>query len=138
MTINWTDNLKTGIDAIDYQHQLLFETINKLDGAKTDKITFLEVVIELQIYISEHFNTEEKFMNSSGYSDYYPHKESHEKFIIEYKEKFKQMLQDESIEIAPELIIFVENWLSAHYTNEDVKMADYLNKYYTNINKINI
>lgn len=131
MAITWNDDLKTGIDIIDYQHQLLFETINKLSAAKKNKTIFLQVLVELQIYISEHFQTEEIFMKSSGYDDYVSHKKGHKKFSTNYKENFKQMLDNiDFIKIAPDLIIFVEEWLSEHYTNEDVKMAKYLHEYY--------
>lgn len=130
MTIVWNNDLKTGIDVIDYQHQLLFETINKLHEAQKNKTVFLQVLVELMIYISEHFETEENFMKTSGYVYYISHKECHEKFSSCYKERLNQICDNDFIKIPPELIIFVEDWLMEHYTNEDLKMAKYLQEYY--------
>lgn len=130
MTIVWNDDLKTGINAIDYQHKLLFETINKLSDVEKKKGIFYEVLVELQVYVSEHFSTEEKFMSSSGYHDYMHHKKCHDDFIVKYKEFFEKIISiDNMIKLVPELITFIESWLNDHYTNEDVKMASYLNKH---------
>lgn len=129
MTIVWNDDLKTGIDVIDYQHKLLFETINKLHDSQKNKTIFFQVLVELLVYISEHFQTEENFMKTSGYADYVVHKKSHEKFSIGYKEKLKQFVDNDFLEMPFELINFVEDWFNGHYANEDVKMAKYLKIY---------
>lgn len=126
MPIAWSDDLKTGIAIIDYQHQLLFEIIAKLSDAKQKTSTFLEFIIELKIYTSEHFVTEESFMIKYDYPEYSQHKKMHDNFILNYKEKIIPLLEKKSFEIVPELVMFVEEWLVNHYSNEDVKMARYL------------
>lgn len=129
MVIEWTDNLKTGITVIDEQHEGLFKTVNKLEKAKTSKSAFYEILIELQTYIKLHFATEEKYMKYTGYSELDSHKACHEKFVKDYKNILKKVSElDNVMDIGPELITFVQDWILHHYTNEDVKMADYLNK----------
>lgn len=138
MPIIWSDSLKTGIDVIDFQHQRLFETINKLNKVKTIKMTFYEVLLELRVYVSEHFKAEEKFMECSKYPEYSHHKECHDNFVEEYKNFFKKIMQSSDvIEHADEMILFVENWIEQHYTYEDIRMADYLKKYFKIIMKLN-
>ena len=113
MTIIWNDNLKTGIEVLDNQHQLLFETINKLDDAKKDKFTFYEILSKLRVYIREHFNTEENFMNSSDYPGYAHHRAVHDDFVVYYKEFFRKLaMSGNALDLAPEFILFVEKWLS--------------------------
>lgn len=127
MTITWTDDLKTGISIIDEQHQEIFKTANKLEKAKENKSTFYEVLIELQTYISLHFSTEEKYMEYTDYYDFAKHKACHDKFVEDYKNILKKVYQRDVMDVGPELIAFVENWITEHYSNEDVKMAAYLN-----------
>lgn len=128
MTIVWSDDLKTGINVIDEQHQGLFETANKLEKAKTNKDDFYEILIELQTYTTLHFATEEKYMKYTGYPEFDNHKTCHDKFINDYKNSLKKIAKyDNIMDICPELINFVESWIMTHYTKEDVKMAAYLN-----------
>lgn len=129
MTIEWSDELKTGISAIDEQHQQLFETINRLNDLKKDKESFLRILIELHTYVSEHFKTEEEYMLYVDYPDYKAHKLAHDEFAENYKKTLLNFKGENGIlELAPALIELVENWLLTHYKNEDVKMAAFLNK----------
>lgn len=125
--IIWDDNLKTGIAIIDEQHQLLFETINKLNKFKETKDNFHEVLFDLQAYVSVHFNTEETYMKCLNYPDYSNHKACHDKFVDDCT---RILNKNETVNafagIAEELVVFVEDWIQNHYTNEDVKMASYI------------
>lgn len=128
MTIEWNDNLKTGISTIDEQHYELFETINKLEKCKTSESIFYKVLSDLNRYISVHFVTEEDYMKHTGYPKYKQHKECHEKFSADLKKLLKVNSSKSSImDSRIELIDFVENWLKNHYENEDVEMAAFLN-----------
>jgi hemerythrin len=133
MPVSWDDNLKTGVILIDIQHQLLFDTINKFDEAKNNKQDFWEVLVSLQKYVTEHFSTEEWFMKDSNYPDYESHKVCHDKFIQDYEKLLDQIIQSRDImHLADPMIIFVENWITSHYTNEDVKMAAHLKEHFKN------
>lgn len=135
MTIEWNDNLKTGILIIDQQHQSLFEIINKLNRFKESKKGFYELLLELQNYASTHFKTEEEYMHYMNYPDLNHHKECHEKFVQDFRTLLKKISTVDNItELGPEFINFVENWIKQHYTEEDVKMASFIN---TNRLKIN-
>lgn len=135
MAIIWNDNLKTGITIIDEQHQLLFETINKLDKFKESSDSFNEILFDLQDYVSLHFITEEKYMKNLWYSDYDNHKFCHDKFVADCKKILKKRSTAENFkDIEVEFIIFVENWIKEHYTNEDVKMASYISKNHLSAN----
>ena len=127
MTISWNDNLKTGIHDIDEQHQQLFETINKLEKFKESNIGLKDVLVELQTYMLRHFKTEEEYMRYTNYPDYTAHKNAHDKVLEDYREIMKKDLAtDFALNPRMELTTFIEDWLTDHYTNTDVKMADYI------------
>lgn len=129
MPIDWNDNLITGIAVIDEQHESLFKTINKLEKSKDSREVFYEVLIELKTYMLLHFNTEEKYMRDTAYSEYEEHKDCHDKFVTDFKKLFKKISSQGSVlDSREELINFIENWIENHYTNEDVKLAKFLTK----------
>lgn len=128
MTVVWNENLKTGISKIDEQHQQLFETVNKLGAFQKSKAVFNEVLIELRTYINAHFKTEEEYMTYTVYPDYKHHKACHDKFVADFRDILKKNSTVESIvDLGPELVGFLENWLNNHYKDEDVELAKHIN-----------
>lgn len=129
MTIEWNDNLKTGISKIDEQHKALFETAIKLDKSKEDESLFYSVLSDLKEYIYLHFSTEEEYMRYTDYPDYESHKACHDDFAKNLSEILKiNSLNGSIMDSRFEIIEFVENWMTNHYSNEDVKMAEHLKK----------
>lgn len=128
MRLLWNDKLRTGITVIDDQHQSLFKLIEKLDLSKEDESIFYEVLVAFQRYISVHFESEEEYMKYAEYPDYKHHKRTHDNLIRDFRELLKNKSTDSSIiDSRIEIIEFMENWIEKHYTDEDVKMAEYLN-----------
>ncbi len=128
MVILNTENLITGIDIIDEQHQALFKLINNLDEISKSKQNFHSALLELQIYVSNHFKTEEEYMRYMSYPDFSNHKDCHDKFIKDYKTLLKKLSSAENqLDLAMEFTEFVETWIQEHYTNVDVKMAEFIN-----------
>lgn len=127
MVILNTENLITGIDIIDEQHQALFKLINNLDNFKSSKDGFRQILLELQTYVSNHFKTEEEYMHYMSYPDFPHHKECHEKFIKDYKLLLKKLsAADKYSDVSSEFIEFIEDWIQEHYNNVDVKLAEYI------------
>lgn len=125
--IQWSDNLKTGIAVIDEQHQQLFDMISNLDRFITSKDTFLVAIIALQTYVSTHFKTEEDYMKCVNYPDYENHKARHDKFVEDYKVLLKKRnTVNGFLDLGPEFVSFLENWVTEHYANEDVRMASFI------------
>jgi len=129
VTIIWDDNLKTGISIIDDQHQSLFAAINKLNSFNSDKALFLEALVELQIYVFYHFKTEEDYMVYVNYPEFQSHKKAHDDFVKNYRSVVKKFNNKDGIEdLSTDLINLFETWVKKHYSDEDVKMAEFLNK----------
>lgn len=129
MAITWNDNLRTGITVIDDQRRLLFMLLKDLDKYKFNKNNFYEVLFELQAYLLVHFCTEEEYMRYLIYPDYKHHKACHDKFLEDFKKILKKTtVVDNITDLGPESVVFIENWIQEHYTNEDLKMANYINE----------
>lgn len=122
-----SENLLTGIDIIDEQHQALFKLINNLDKFKESNDSFHQALLELQNYVSNHFKSEEEYMRYMFYPEYPHHKACHDNFVKEYKSLLIKLSQaNEPVELGGEFIQFIEVWIKEHYANEDVKMAEYI------------
>lgn len=133
MTLRWSDDLKTGIEIIDKQHLNIFDSIAKLDEFKTNNQVFYSILIDIINYAATHFSTEEEFMRNTGYPDFKHHKSCHDEFTSKLKKMLNITSDSVSImDVAPHIVEFVGDWITQHYTNEDVKMAAFLK----NANKV--
>lgn len=127
MTLEWNNNLLTGIAEIDNQHKLLFELINKLGNKCSSKTDFFNVYAELQAFVGIHFKTEENYMRYLNYPEYETHKGCHDNFVYEVKLILKNKISGDDFSVfSSKLVETFENWLMTHYTDEDVKMAEYI------------
>lgn len=127
MPIEWNDNLKTGIQIIDEQHQELIVMLNRFGRFRCGKECFNEAFKELEDFANIHFKTEEDIMISLNYPKYEEHKNCHDEFIKkinEFKEKIK--LHKHTHELGEEIIEFGGSWITHHYSNEDVELVKYL------------
>lgn len=127
MFIEWNDNLKTGIPIIDEQHQELIVMLNRLGRFREGRNSFNKALTDLQDYINIHFRTEEEYMISTKYPDYDKHKASHEQLICELKKHLNDIDKVENIyELGLKLCALVGNWIIDHYSDEDVKLVNYI------------
>ena len=130
MSIEWDENLKTGISIIDEQHQELLVMLNRLSRFRCGKENLIDAFNELQDYADIHFKTEEDCMISTKYSEYDGHKSCHDKFVEDLEIIRKKIDSTENIcDLGDELFHFVEDWIINHYSNEDVKLASYIKKH---------
>lgn len=117
--IVWTNDLNTGIEVIDHQHQRIVDYINQLDDIleKNDMDEVQGVLDELVDYTLSHFTFEESLMEEAGYPFIKAHKKVHELFvrrINNYLQRFK-MGED----ITEELLHTLKAWLLNHIRNDD-------------------
>jgi hemerythrin len=127
MIIKIDESLITGIKDIDEQHRLLFEAINRLSE---DQISFDQIratMLDLEKYACEHFDTEEKYMHKYNYSDINDHAQKHRDFLEKFK-KIKILFDADNFsqEFLIELRTFLVQWITTHYKETDVKLADFL------------
>ena len=87
--IDWKDDFKTGIAALDYEHREMINLINELyidlagDGSRENIVAFLG---EVYARIAAHFALEESVMRERRYDGLPVHKLDHERLLDEIRE----------------------------------------------------
>jgi hemerythrin len=80
MNIEWKDSYRIGDEAIDRQHQELFELANAMFVA-ADQAALRLCTIKLFKHVREHFADEEALMKRVGFPGYQGHVESHNRIL---------------------------------------------------------
>lgn len=125
---------RTGIKAVDQQHQRLVDMVNQLDDVRKalyqtrehKKQAVGSVVTEMVDYTISHFAFEESLMEDAQYKFYNAHKRIHGLLIQragEYKERFAS-----GEDIADELYDVLNRWLYNHIRNDDRAFAPAVKK----------
>ncbi|MDX9874403.1 MAG: bacteriohemerythrin [Spongiibacteraceae bacterium] len=133
MPVVWSEDLNTGIDVIDSQHQRIVDYINQLEkhmhGGDRDAIK--GVLLDLVDYTQSHFTFEESLQEEAGYRYAKPHQRVHQLFIRrinEYCDRF-----DLGQDIAEELHQVLVTWLLNHIRRDD---QDYVGAVKENMLKV--
>jgi len=122
----WDDSLTFHIGKIDRQHQQLIQTITKLEKAMRkgeSRAVMSEIFNELNVFLTEHFQTEENLFDSIPYSDAASHKEKHRDFIRKVN-RFMQEFEEEKIGLAVDVMNFMCDWVVNHIKSVDRGYAD--------------
>ncbi|MGD0281668.1 MAG: bacteriohemerythrin [Dissulfurispiraceae bacterium] len=126
----WSDELSAGFEEIDVQHKELIALIRKLSVKvdKKDRLQQVGLAVDfLRDYIVKHFEMEEWYMETYGYTDRYDHKAQHEKFIEDFEEhqkRFHQNIADDRM--ALEIRGWLYNWLHKHIATTDKDLGKFL------------
>lgn len=123
--IEWTPDLKVGVEKVDEQHKKLFQLIDDFYANIQSKSPMerMEVLISaMKEYSVFHFSEEESLMLKAGYADYAVHKQQHDAFIAkvdDYTNRFKSGKLILSVEITN----FIKEWLVKHISVMDKAYA---------------
>ena len=123
--IVWYDSYKIGVDFIDKEHQQLFSTMNKLlrlseNEAKSEWVC-REGVKYLKNHTTEHFEHEEKYMQSIQYGEYEIHKRLHDDFRYKTLPALEEEMEETkySAESIRHFLSVCIGWVVAHTQTED-------------------
>ncbi|OGV55687.1 MAG: hypothetical protein A2017_03130 [Lentisphaerae bacterium GWF2_44_16] len=130
--LQMTDQLRTGVELIDRQHEEFFARANQLlkKCNRTDALNENEINQTLDfiwIYIIEHFATEEELMNNYEYPAVEVHKRAHASFKKRYM-SYREQIQKSGIEqdTMKKLMFFMRDWFFRQIVTHDIKMAEFL------------
>lgn len=130
MTIQWTDELATGVSVIDDQHKQLFARINTLLEACSrgrGKEELGRVIQFLEDYVITHFSEEEMRMKQHAYPDYSSHRALHVKFIRNFKDLKEQFMTDgPAVDVVIKTNHIVVDWLTTHIKRVDKALGSFL------------
>ena len=123
----WKDNFKLNVSAIDSEHQKLFLIAQKaLSYSGQNKINHVKnTILELYNYMKQHFENEEKYMESIAYPLYEEHKILHEDIIKQMNDFIKLLPKMKIEEFERKLIEYMDIWLVNHIVYEDKKLAQF-------------
>lgn len=125
----WSARYSVKVNAMDAQHKRLFEIINELYTAVRSghgKDVAGGVLRHLIDYTVQHFAAEEKLMEQNGYPSLAAHRAEH-RALTDKVLAFKKDFDGGAVGITPELMSFLQNWLTNHIQTVDQKYGDFLN-----------
>ncbi|WP_297422023.1 bacteriohemerythrin [Clostridium sp.] len=128
--IKWKEDYNLGVKHIDEQHEKLFEiadrALNLLKNEfivdKYDKI--IEILVELKEYTIFHFKSEEDYMSSIGYKNFFSHKVEHENFINAVNNIDLNAIDADQDESVKKILEFVVDWIDKHILNQDKSIVE--------------
>lgn len=130
MTIQWSEDLATGLPRIDAQHQELFGRINNLLEACNKgkgKEEVRTVIKFLEDYVVTHFAEEERHMVNFRYPAYQQHKSEHLAFLEKFS-KLKDHLESDGIGLTTVITTnqLLVDWLKNHIRRIDKDLGSFL------------
>jgi hemerythrin len=123
MNIDWKDSYRIGNEAIDRQHQDLFELANAMFVA-TEKPAQLLGAMKLFKHVREHFADEEALMKKVAFPGYQAHVESHNRILKNLGEVSHAIGKDA---MDPKVIVeFLTDWGLKHIPHDDAQVTAYV------------
>ena len=129
MLIEWRDEFKIGIPAVDHEHRQLIDLINALHRQMSDKDEPAVVegfLAELFAEISAHFALEEKLMRDLKYDQTDAHKAEHERLLDEIRDIMEAYADDAYYDYEDALGAHLRIWFSGHFSTADVRLHRFL------------
>jgi hemerythrin len=125
-----TDELITGVEAVDEQHRQLFAWGNALlfpGSAELDATELNNGLIYLDAYVGFHFATEERAMHQAGYPRADAHHWQHTHFRREIRQLAERGLADgPSRPLALQLHYLLYDWFAGHIRFSDSQFAAWM------------
>lgn len=129
----FTEDCLTGIETIDEEHRKLFQLINetmellKENGAS--KVIVKNLLKELREYAGTHFAHEEAYMEKIGDMELPRQKKEHAQFAAKVDSyQIAEMTEEESAQMAQELLVFMAKWLYRHILGSDIMIGHLTHK----------
>ena len=129
LRLELTDDLKTGIDAIDNQHRELLSWANAIsdDDVVADEKKLNEALSNLDRYVDYHFRAEEKAMTTFKYDRLEKHKAQHNRLVLEVAELYGRLKKEGASKgLMVELQYMFADWFSLHVKEWDKPLAIFL------------
>lgn len=119
-TIQWTESMSVGVEALDNDHKHLIHLINGLHYSDTG---FVELFNDLLDYVGGHFEREEAHLEAIGYPGLDGHRVQHDLFADRVSDMLKQYRANGFSDDDQTVADFLWTWLKGHILIEDQKYA---------------
>lgn len=127
----WNDKFCINVADVDSQHEELFKKANlfifsvKHGNGEKQIGNMLKDLVE---YTRIHFKDEEALMEKFNYPELGQHKQLHKELIEDIVKVLKKIRSGQKYHPI-ELIRFLEDWLTHHIMEEDMKIGKFLKSY---------
>ena len=123
--VEWNQALSIGIPEIDYQHRNLLSMLNALHaaieaGESRDHLG--EILEELDLYVVNHFATEERLMDRIHYEFSAQHKLEHQRLAETVQQHREAFARGEGS--ADDVLQFLIRWLLNHIAGADSHIGE--------------
>ena len=131
MNITFDDNLITGNNTIDFQHQELIDRIRQFVAAcesGDSKIKAIKMLDYLDEYTNFHFQEEEELQKKVSYPEISSHHAKHEEFKTSIQELYDYLNENEGPDdqFIEQVKRNVVDWLFQHIKTFDRSVAEYI------------
>ena len=126
--LNWDDSLDTGVTRMNDEHKVLIDLMNHLydlNEVGSAKPTLQKAIQSLVDYTVKHFEDEENYMESIGFSGLKTHKIIHKQLLDKVTDFQRRFSDGHDTILGNEFFDFLRNWLIAHIKGIDIKYSDY-------------
>lgn len=126
--LTWDRSYSVGIEAIDAQHNVLFEALNDLHHAMLQgraREVIGGLLHDLLAYLRNHFAAEETLLAKNGYPDLAEHRRLHVEFADQVNDSARRFERGE-IALSVQLLGFLRDWLSNHIRRYDRAYGDWM------------
>ncbi len=121
----WSDNLRVGVDAIDKDHQIIINLLNKLTHRFVGDADLDKVIEDMEDYTRYHFQREEAIMEVCEYPILNEHRVRHRKLNAEVSDLANKWRNDRGPETLHVLCRFLRKWWMGHILKVDTEIAQY-------------
>ena len=128
--VEWKPEYSVGNAAIDADHKMLFDLVNRLSSADVTDGFLSEIIAELEDYAAGHFEREEAVMRAADYPDLEEHIKGHRNFV-EWLESVKityRRAAESPFQIGDSVNAFLQGWLVNHILKEDMLYKPHIAK----------
>lgn len=126
--IKWRDSFDIGVEAMDVQHKMIIELINKLYNEIRNEEsgdTALEILDEMATYAENHLQEEEMLLKEINYPDNDNHIAMHQL----YRDTLSELRKDVKTgheRAAMDTYTFLRQWWTDHIMGEDKKYGEFI------------
>lgn len=125
--ISWSDDLLTGVEAIDTDHKALIGLMNRIFASATHGSSAITNAIgELTAYTKRHFAAEQEIMAKAGYEGLQVHIYEHEHLIFRLETMIDRLMMIGAEGIDAALVSLLRGWLVDHIMGFDKKFAEFV------------
>ncbi len=132
--IRWEDKFVIDGGVIDKDHKTLFGLVSEFNESIPNFQSpgeMLSILASIKKHTQTHFQREEKLQQILDFPFLEEHKKEHEAVVEKLNGLIKKVLQgneDNVIEIAAEIGLFLQEWISEHVIESDLPLKSYVDQ----------